>query len=244
MEILWTRTVLFQTVCSVTSEPSRIGPINWVWKMKRKNELTFHWRIGLLPWTSPTLSQHLETKHELLSVGKEDTDDTIMWKSFIPTSCNRLKVLLKNRPDEDGNSYSSAPRIFQVSILSKNKSFGSYSCRNIYWTSVLGCLLWNKGERAVTALFSLELLPGELVTLVVVGVRWRPRTVQISNLAGKRGAGQESPLRVVPGVPMCMGGDPEHVHMIPCSSANCPGIVVSLAGIFISFPFVVLPGIN
>ena len=51
-------------------------------------------------------------------------------------------------------------------------------------------------------------------------------------------------MRVVPGVPLCMGGDPEHVQMIPWSSENCPGIVVSLAGLFISFPFVVLPGIN
>ena len=166
-------------------------------------------------------------------------------KALFPHLVTDWKFFEKIDRDEDGNSYFSAPRIFQVSILSKNKSLESYSCRNIYWTSVLGCLLWNKGEKkAVTALFSLKLPSGELDTLVVVGVRGRPRTVQISNLAGKRGAGQESPLRVVPGVPMCMGGDPEHVQMIPCSSATCPGIVVSLAGIFISFPFVVLPGIN
>ena len=31
---------------------------------------------------------------------------------------------------------------------------------------------------------------------------------------------------------------------LPWSSANCPGIVVSLARILISFPFVVIPGIN
>ena len=46
-------------------------------------------------------------------------------------------------------------------------------------------------------------------SLVVVEV---PSTCQDSNLAGKRGASQGSPLRVAPGVPLGMGGDPE-----PCT---------------------------
>ena len=39
-----------------------------------------------------------------------------------------------------------------------------------------------------------------------------PSTCQDSHLAGKRGASQGSPLRVAPGVPLGMGGDPE-----PCT---------------------------
>ena len=38
--------------------------------------------------------------------------------------------------------------------------------------------------------------------------------------------------------------DGEMPDGVPCALANCPGIVVSPAGILISFPFVVLPGIN
>ena len=41
-----------------------------------------------------------------------------------------------------------------------------------------------------------------------------PSTFQDSHLAGKRGAGQGSPLRVAPGVPLGMGGDPKPVQII------------------------------
>ena len=50
-----------------------------------------------------------------------------------------------------------------------------------------------------------------------------PSTCQDSHLAGKRGASQGSPLRVAPGVPLGVGGDPE-----PCTERYGQHILLGL----------------
>ena len=68
---------------------------------EEKNEPLFLWTLEFRPWWSqkkrnfgitsdPGTWKQDARRAELPNVGKEDTDDTTMWKSLLPASCVTL----------------------------------------------------------------------------------------------------------------------------------------------------------
>ena len=100
-------------------------------------ETTRNTTLGLSSEKS-TLKQDRTKSPELRRIDLSDTPHTIMWKGFLPISCgigeNVQKSTKYGRRME--NNYSFVWRIPEFSILSESPSFGSYSWRHHFWTSI------------------------------------------------------------------------------------------------------------
>ena len=135
MEILWIRNSCFKQfipwIRSVSMRPSRIGVINSVWQMKKKNKSLSVWTMEFWPWWHRKKwkcwylfrTWHLETRCKGARAS-EYWKRGYRWHSYVKKPCS--SILWQPEMTTDGEIWLLYARIFEFSSLPENSSFGPH----------------------------------------------------------------------------------------------------------------------